>query len=282
MDERTKCASSRWRWHDRPVPSAPPAVELLQRPEDGRIFTIDAVVRLGDVDRNGLLRLDSTARFLQDVATDDASDAALDRRFGWLVRRTLIDTSVPGRLGEAVSVSTWCTGIGRAWAERRSRIVGDRGARIDAVSLWVQVDVETGRPARVAGDFLDAYGATAGGRAVSARLSLSAPPSNGERRDWRIRSTDIDPFGHVNNAATWAFVEEYGPFDDEVRRCGVAEMEYLLPVEISRADTVGVLLDPPDKVSGHRFDAWLMIDGSVAAAARWTPASTGDRSAQTH
>ena len=46
-------------------------------------------MRLGDVDPSGRLRLDAIARYLQDVASDDAADAGLDT--GWVARRTLIE-----------------------------------------------------------------------------------------------------------------------------------------------------------------------------------------------
>ena len=192
------------------------------------MFTLSSKVRLGDVDPNGLLRLDATARCLQDAASDDAAEVRLDRRYGFLVRRTKIVTDVPAKLGERVEVSTWCTGTGAAWAERRSQIVGERGALVDAVSLWVQIDIDSGRPARLADDFTHAYGQAANGRSVSATLSLDAPSTSSWSPTWAARRTDLDPFGHVNNAATWAFVEEHVDLGD---RRGIAELEYLAPVE---------------------------------------------------
>ena len=243
-----------------------PAVDLIERPVAGRVFTNRARVRLGDVDHRGELRLDATARLLQDVATDDASDAQLDRRFGWLVRRTLIDTGAPARLGEPLVVSTWCTAIGRAWAERRSQVVGERGALIDAVSLWVQIDIESGHPVRVADDFTSVYGPTSAGRSVSARLSVPAPDDRASSvGSWSVRRTDIDPYRHVNNAATWAFVEQHLV---ENSRVGRAELEYLDAIELD------------DHIEVHRSDAgpirsgWLIRSGKVCAAARWTSTSS--------
>lgn len=226
-----------------------------------------ARVRLGDVDTNGRLRLDATARFLQDVATDDANDAQLDRRFGWLVRRTMIATTTAAGLGEAIEVSTWCSGIGRAWAERRTQIVGARGALIDSVSLWVQIDVATGRPARVADDFVTAYGDAAAGRSVSAGLSVPAPPEDVAEIGWSVRRSDLDPFAHVNNAATWTIVEEAAR-PDRGDRVGVAELEYPQPIEPDVPTTVGV--DVTDGVTSM----WVRRpDGTILAAGRWTPVS---------
>lgn len=220
-----------------------------------------AKVRLGDVDRRGRLRLDAAARYLQDVATDDANDAELDRRFGWLVRRTAIRVVEPLGLGEPMVVDTWCTALGRSWAERRSQLLGERGGCVDAVSLWVQIDAETGRPARLAADFVGAYGATAAGRTVSPRLSLAGPAADVDRVPWPVRRVDLDPFGHVNNASTWAFVEQAAALD-EGGRCGVAELEYPLPLEPDMPVDLCQASDDEGR------SAWLMNASTVVAAAR--------------
>lgn len=217
-------------------------------------------MRLGDVDREGRLRLDATARFLQDIATDDADDAGLDRRFGWLVRRTLIRTTNAATLGEELRLATWCTGIGRSWAERRTELRGSKGAEIDTVSLWVQIDVTTSRPASIADDFLSAYGEACDGRKVSARLALDTEvPEPAAARPWSVRSTDLDPFQHVNNAATWEIVEDALDLGDRV---GAVELEYPLPI------TPGA----EHQLSSTDRDIWLTENGVVAAVARFTPA----------
>jgi acyl-ACP thioesterase len=249
------------------VPIDVPATELLPRPASGRVFSLPAKVRLGDVDRNGRLRLDATARFLQDAATDDAAEARLDRRFGWLVRRTKIETSVSAGVGEAIEVSTWCAAIGRAWAERRSQIVGARGALIDAVSLWVQIDLETGTPARVADDFTGPYGEAANGRSVSARLSLPGPHGVRTNLPWSLRRTDVDPFGHVNNAATWSLVEQAARLDLG-DRIGVAELEYPQPIEGEAPVAVCM-----SKAEGSTSLWAHRPDGTMLVAGRWSPFS---------
>ena len=213
------------------------------------------------------MRLDATARFMQDVATDDASDAGLDRKYGWLVRRTLIQTIEPARLGEQIAVSTWCAGIGRSWAERRTRIVGDRGASIDAVSLWVQVDVRTGRPARVASDFLDAYAATAAGRTVSARLALPGPDSGDCGNAVGGPSHRPRPLRARQQCRNLG-VPRRGCRAGRFGAIGRAEMEYLQPVEYD--ETNPTLLTQFDE---SVTTAWLVAGTSVRAAGRWTPVS---------
>jgi acyl-ACP thioesterase len=242
----------------------PPAVELVERPAVGRIVTRTRPVRLGDVDARARLRLDATARYLQDVATDDATGAGLDDAFGWVVRRTLIDVRRAASLDEHLELSTFCSGTGRSWAERRTSIVGERGASIEAVSLWIRVDPASGRPTGLGDDFVEAYGNAAAGRRVSSRLRLPAPPEQASHRAWTIRRVDIDPLQHVNNAAQWAIVEE-SLATDQSRR-GVAEIEHLAAVD---ADMPLLLATSPN---GQGFDSWLIADGVVLTAARWSPA----------
>lgn len=236
-----------------------PARELLPPSADGRRFTARRTVRLGDVDPRGELRLDAIGRYLQDVASDDALAAGLPNALGWVVRRTMIRITEPASSGDEVELTTFCTGSGRSWAERRTTIRSDGDAVADAVSLWVQIDVASGRPARLGDEFFDIYGPAAAGRRVSSKLSLPGRPGGGWAVDgtWRFRRADLDQFGHVNNAAQLAVLEEDLP--DGARR-GTAEIEYLGPAE------AGVVYEIVSEVVESTVVRWLRPAGSPAGA----------------
>lgn len=236
-----------------------PAIELLPPPAAGRRYTGHRTVRLGDVDPRGELRLDAVARYLQDVASDDALDVGLPNALGWVVRRTMIRVDEPAVAGETIEATTFCTGSGRSWAERRTTMRSERGASIDAVSLWVQVDVATGRPARLGPEFAAIYGPAASGRQVSSKLSLPGRPLDGAANlgRWRFRRTDLDQFGHVNNAAQLAVLEEALP---GVRR-GIAAIEYLAAADAG----VDYELLTDGTVT------WLVSEGGTVTVLAWTP-----------
>lgn len=241
-----------------------PAAELLPPAPSGRTFSCERTVRLGDVDPDGELRLDAMARYLQDIASDDALDAALPNALGWVVRRTMLRVDAPVEAGERVHLTTFCTGSGRSWAERRTTITGARRGAVEAVTLWVQVDMTTGRPARLGDEFHTIYGEAAGERVVSSKLSLpGSPPASASfaERPWRYRRTDLDQFDHVNNAAHWAVVEEVIQRAGRPRH-GTAELEYLLPAD---ADVDLTLVTDGD-------DIWVQHDGATVTVARWTTA----------
>jgi acyl-ACP thioesterase len=184
--------------------------ELVPRPARGRRYAHERRVRLSDTGPDGVLRLDGLARYLQDVATDDWSDASLDPQGTWVVRRTVVRVAVGGRwpkLGEEVTLTTWCGGTGPAWAERRTDLEVGGALLIEVVALWVPLDA-SGRPLRIDQGFLAVYGEAAAGRRISGRVPPPPSPSAAETRPWPLRRADLDVLGHVNNAAVWEAVSE--------------------------------------------------------------------------
>ncbi|MBI2706299.1 MAG: hypothetical protein HYX32_13545 [Actinobacteria bacterium] len=223
-----------------------PAVRLDPPPATGRRFTSSRPVRVASASPNGRLRLDAIAAMAQDVAGDDSADAGLGQEAtAWVVRRTVIEVEQPAVFTEQLEVMTWCSGVGSRWAERRTRFRGDRGARIETVALWVHVDAATGRAISLPAAFDQVWAASAGGREVSSRFQH--PPSMPDAAHvakWAARFVDFDVLGHVNNAATWAMVEQAIADHDGPGVPHRAELEYRHPIE--RGDDVAVAIAAED------------------------------------
>jgi acyl-ACP thioesterase len=165
---------------------------------------------LADCAPSGRIRLDALARWLQDVAYADVEDAGLEAAAVWVVRRTRMRVDRFPRFAERCTVRTFCSGIGRMWAERRTTVVrpGEESPDVEAVSLWVHLDPELRRPTPLTEAELDTYGHPAHDRRISARLR-HPPPGEAERQwDWHFRTTECDLADHVNNAAYWQPLEE--------------------------------------------------------------------------
>ena len=232
--------------------------EFIPRPSKGRQYTHDRRIRLSDTGPDGLLRLDGTARYLQDVATDDWADAGMDPAEPWVVRRTELQVADGGRwpwLGEMVTLTTWCGGTGPAWAERRTDIEVDGALRVEAVALWVRLD-PSGRPLRLGKEFYAVFGEVVAGRRVSGRVPALPVSADATTRPWPIRRADLDIVGHVNNAAIWAAVTEVadGPVDS-------ASLTHHWPVEDGHSVT---LASAPGRM-------WLLTDNEVRVSAEFTP-----------
>ncbi|MCP3937998.1 MAG: hypothetical protein GY708_21835 [Actinomycetia bacterium] len=238
------------------------ARQLLPLPVTGRHFSTTRKVRLGDTTPKGRLRFDAIARYLQDVANDDARDADLDDAMWWILRRTKLVVDEPIRFDEWVTLTTWCSGFGGRWAERRTELVGDMGGRVEAVALWVFVDRDTGAPRRLAPEFIDVYGEACAGRKVRARLFHDDPPIDASTEPWHVRYVDLDVIGHVNNAVYWAAVEE-SMADSRTGGRVRASVEFRSGIE-ARSE---VILRRSTTESGE--SGWFDVDGGIAASYRW-------------
>jgi acyl-ACP thioesterase len=238
---------------------------LVPLPPVGRRFVGHRRVRLGDVTVDGRLRLDALTRYTQDVSNDDTTEAGLVDDLAWVVRRTVVDTFVPARFGEDLELVTFCGGLGRRWAERRLAVTGDAGARIEVATLWVHIDPTSGRPRQLSEQFLSLYGEAAQGRTVGARHGNPPAPDGAMLRRWPVRVADLDLFGHVNNAAYWAALEEVLA-DHPLTGAHRAVCEY--GAGIRHGDVVDLRWDRSDDGA---VGAWLVEGEIVHATFRAAP-----------
>ena len=242
-------------------PEDPNAVPegLLSPPVKGRLYTSGRVIRPSDTTPVGRLRLDSIARFLQDVAQDDGDDVGWPMSIGWFMRCCAISVVKFPFYTEHLELQTFCSATAPRWAERTTTIRGDDGGLLQAKAIWVAVDTKSRRPTRLGELFERVYAPSAEGRKASARLTLPGPPEDGSSpaRRWPIRVSDLDVWGHVNNAVYWEAVEDELALLDWLP--GVARIEYNEPIEST---------DTPSLVSSRSesgLDLW-MVDGSRSFA----------------
>ncbi len=216
-------------------------MEMVPAPAQGRVFTGRTRAGLSDCAPSGRARLDALARWLQDVAYADVEDAGLAELAVWVVRRTRIRVNRFPRFGEHFELRTFCSGLGRMWAERRTTITreGSGESDVETVALWVHLDPESWRPAPFSAEEVAGYGADAGGgRRISARLRHPAKPAGDQHTPWTFRATECDIADHVNNAAYWQPFEEELLRGPEPRLVDV-EMEWRTPAQPGGKTIVG-------------------------------------------
>jgi acyl-ACP thioesterase len=206
--------------------------ELVPPPDGGRLFSQTRRPWLADCAPSGRMRLDALARWLQDVAYADVEDAGVADQAAWVVRRTRLSVARFPRFAESFTVVTFCSGMGRMWAERRTTIRRDQGsaADVEAVALWVHLDPVSREPTRLTPAELSAYGGTAASRRVRARLRHTGPERVQRQRPWTFRATECDLADHVNNAAYWEPLEEDLLARPDLERLDV-ELEFRAPAQ---------------------------------------------------
>ena len=239
--------------------------ELVAWPERGRLFTEPARARLGDCAPTGRIRLDALARWAQDIAYADAVEAGLSRSAAWVVRRTRMSVSRFPRFGEEFTLATFCSGLGRMWAERRTSMApaGEAAGAVEVVSLWVHLDPLSGRPTKLTEDEIAMWGESAEGRTINARLRHPGPDGVAVSFPWQFRNSELDLAGHVNNAAYLTPLEEELLQDSEPESIDI-EIEYRSPAQAGEM-----------RVLRHGIRRWIVgTDGETYASIIIAPTPT--------
>jgi acyl-ACP thioesterase len=245
-------------------------MRLEARHPDVRAFSHTRQPGFADCAPSGRVRLDALACWLQDVAYADVQDAGLERAAVWVVRRTRIRVNRFPRFGEHFTLTTFCSGIGRMWAERRTDIVGHDAADdavpdVEAVALWVHLDAERWRPSPVTRAEMETYGGMPA-RKVSARLRHPGPESADAGSEWTFRATECDIADHINNAAYWLPLEEELLAGEDPDRLDV-EIEFRTPAQPG-----------PKRVVHNGNYRWIVGDGDELHASIRVGAGDGGAS----
>jgi acyl-ACP thioesterase len=242
--------------------------ELVDRPSNGRTFTGTRTVSLADVAPDGRMRFDAIARFLGDVGNDDTDDAGFaELGLAWVARRATILVRQFPISRDHLAMTTWCSGTGKRWAERRTSITSESGAHVEAAALWIHLDPATGRPAAWGDEFAATYLDAAGGREVGSRLSLSKSPdpdAESNQMPWQFRRADLDVFDHVNNAAYLAVLEE-------ALGSGVPPTPLRVDVEWHRPVGAGVELTVTEQFGPTGMQMWIQDDSGTVAVIAGAP-----------
>ena len=97
-------------------------------------------------------------RWIQDVATahwQSLASAEAQAAIGWVVLRHEIDYRSPASLGDEILLRTWVGKASRLKFERFTEIrrkIDNKQLLAEARTLWVPVDVRTGKPMRVSAE----------------------------------------------------------------------------------------------------------------------------------
>ena len=177
-------------------------------------------------------------------------------------------------LGTTLDVSTTVDGFRKVWARRRTDgRLADGTLAFWAHTDWVIVDAR-GLPTRVPAEFPAVYGELPG-PFEPGRVALPPTPADAAVHRGRVRPQDVDPLGHVNNAAYLDYLEEALLDSGPAAAAAVAaiprtvRIEYLLQAVPGTVVTGSTWRDEPATGDGARW-AWRLTDDDGADLARGT------------
>ncbi|HEU0235540.1 MAG TPA: acyl-ACP thioesterase domain-containing protein [Candidatus Limnocylindrales bacterium] len=170
-------------------------------------------VRFDEAGVDGLVRASTLLRYVQDVAWVHSERLGFDRAWyaergvAWLVRAA--EVAVLGRIpmGASLELTTDVVGHRKVWARRRSEAFLD-GAVVGWIHTdWVLVD-RRGALARIPPEIGAAFPNPIADFPIGRVELADVGPEAAVARRFRVRPHELDPNGHVNNAAYVDWLEE--------------------------------------------------------------------------
>jgi acyl-CoA thioester hydrolase len=130
-----------------------------------RILNRRLVVADESIDANGHVNNREYLRWMEEIAIahSTAQGWPMERYSAlgstWYVRSHFVEYLRPALRGMAITASTWVATMDRAASMRRYAFVCDEGRRVVATAetLWVFVDMRSGRAATIPGELRDAF-----------------------------------------------------------------------------------------------------------------------------
>lgn len=168
-------------------------------------------VRFDEADIHGRLRPSGFLRFTQDMAWRHSEEGGFDRDWydarsmHWLVRNIDLRLHVAVNQGETLLVSTTVTGWRHIWARRHTTFERDGATVADVNTDWVLLR-DDGRPAPVPEEVAAYFSPATTFRRD--RVVLPEPLAEATEATVRVRPIDVDPLGHMNNAAYLDVVDD--------------------------------------------------------------------------
>jgi len=181
--------------------------------ERGAEITVPYRVRFDECGPDAIARTSALLRYAQDAAWIHSESLGFNRAWydergiNWVVRAAELSVELPIPLGSDLAVTTRVIGFRRVWARRRTEIrLPDGRLAMWGHTDWVTIDVN-GRPTRVPGEF-SVHFAAPEATFVPGRVPLPPVPATAALHRGTVRPQDLDPMGHVNNAAYLDYLEE--------------------------------------------------------------------------
>ncbi len=239
-------------------------------------ITVPYRIRFDECGPDGIVRTSALLRYAQDVAWVHSERLGFDRAWyrgrdlAWVVRCAELAVLRPMPLGTVLDVTTRVIGFRKVWARRRTEArLADGALSMWGHTDWVMTDGR-GRPTRVPAEFPGRFDAPPGSFEPG-RVPLPSTPAGAQAHHGVVRPQDLDPMGHVNNAAYLDYLEEAllgvegagaGLIDAVPRRLRI---EYLAPAAPG-AELTGAAWS--QAVGDRRRWAWRLSDVSRLELAR--------------
>ncbi|MEG0355457.1 MAG: thioesterase [Lachnospiraceae bacterium] len=194
------------------------------------MFTVENQVRFSEIDRSGTMTLPAVINYFQDCSTFQSEaiglgmEALKANHRAWVLSSWQIVVERYPTMCENIKVSTWSTGFEGLYGTRNFMMLDEQGQKAAyANSIWVYVDVQTGRPVLAKPQEMEGYEVEPPLEMEYAPRKIKRPKMCKDLEPFPVRRYHIDTNAHVNNAI---YVQMAGEFVPEERRFHQVRVSY--------------------------------------------------------
>ena len=197
------------------------------------MYTYERKVTYSDVAWDGCVDAAQIVRYFQDCSTmqSDALGVGIDfleqHQHVWMLTAWQIDFKRRPRLGENVVTGTWAYGFDAMYGYRNFILKGagkegsDDGIYAVANSIWVLIDMKSGRPSKLTPEDVEGYGTEEKYAMDYEPRRIRLPKVMEDKEAFYVTRSDLDTNRHVNNARYISMALEYLEDEEDIRQLRV-------------------------------------------------------------
>ena len=188
-------------------------------------YSFESYVRYSEIGEDRNLTLNSVINYFQDCSTFHSEhtgvgiDYLQEKNRVWVLSSWQIVVDRYPKLCEKIKITTWPYAFKRFLGSRNFTMEDESGATVAyANSLWTYLDLETGMPANVSEQQIEAYTLEEKYPMEYAPRKIKMPVDTAEYESFPVRPHHLDTNHHVNNCQYIQMAMDYLPVDFKIRQ----------------------------------------------------------------
>ena len=191
-------------------------------------YTIEGRIRYSEIDHHGTVTLPGIINYFRTAVRSSRKTSArgglslLKKKRAWILSYWQVIVDRYPKMGEKITVGTFSSGFQGLFGKRNFVMKDERGQQVAcAHSLWVYLDVESGRPVRPDQEEIDAYGEEPPLEMPYEGRKIVLPKETKDLPVFPVRKYHIDTNEHVNNCQYVQMALEVLPEEIQVHKLRV-------------------------------------------------------------
>lgn len=182
------------------------------------MYTFDSRVRYSEVDEQGRITAMAILDYFQDCSNFQSEDLGIgieylkEKQLAWVLVSWQIQVERYPMQGEQIRIGTWPYDFKGFYGYRNFLMTDCQGNPLAyANSLWVLLDLKSGRPAKIPQEMGEAYEIEASYPMERLSRKIGIPQEMEAREPFRVQKFHLDTNQHVNNGKYILMAQEYLP-----------------------------------------------------------------------